>query len=287
MLGKGRYQRLLADLSRLLAEGREAAEAAAAHVTVVTYFRVGQRVLREQLTSRAGYGDAVVARLASELGLHSRILQQAIAFARLYEAPPEPGLSWSHYRELLLVKDGAARAFYAQRAREAGWTTRRLAEAIRSDAYEVEEQRQRESRGGKGKGKDKGKGKGAARGRKLARPKEATHVYEATVARVIDGDTLLLHIDLGFEVLKVQRLRLAALDAAPVESEAGKQARDFVLERLAHCESVVVKTNRHDVHGRYVGHVFYAHRPMAAAEVFVRGRYLNQELLDEGLAEPY
>ncbi len=46
----------------------------------------------------------------------------------------------------------------------------------------------------------------------------------------------------------------------------------------------MVKTNRVDVYGRYVGHVFYALKPMKPEQVFKDGRYLNQELVDRGLA---
>ena len=47
----------------------------------------------------------------------------------------------------------------------------------------------------------------------------------------------------------------------------------------------MVKTNKIDIYGRYVGHVFYslADDP-DKAEVFRSGRYLNQELVEKGLA---
>ena len=50
---------------------------------------------------------------------------------------------------------------------------------------------------------------------------------------------------------------------------------------------VVCKTHMIDIHGRFIGHVFYSIDENAdRGEVFARCRYLNQELLDNGLAEP-
>jgi endonuclease YncB( thermonuclease family) len=87
-------------------------------------------------------------------------------------------------------------------------------------------------------------------------------------------------------VIKVQRLRLANVGCEPITSELGKAAHAFVVEQLAKSPVVVVKTDKVDLHGRYVGHVLYAQREMDAAKVFASGRYLNQELLDAGLATP-
>ena len=51
---------------------------------------------------------------------------------------------------------------------------------------------------------------------------------------------------------------------------------------------VVIYTNKEEVHGRYVGHVFYSTEERDTWEkVFRQGRYLNQELLDKGLARVY
>jgi endonuclease YncB( thermonuclease family) len=84
-----------------------------------------------------------------------------------------------------------------------------------------------------------------------------------------------------------QRLRLAWVDAPALATAKGKRAHDFVRDRMARAPFVVVKTSRVDLHGRYVGHVFYATREMDPDAVFARGRYLNQELLDAGMAVPH
>ena len=69
-----------------------------------------------------------------------------------------------------------------------------------------------------------------------------------------------------------------------LKSKEGKAAWRHVLEQLGGCSYVVVKTDRVDLHGRYVGHVFYVTRTeKGAAAVFAKGRYLNDELVREGL----
>lgn len=47
---------------------------------------------------------------------------------------------------------------------------------------------------------------------------------------------------------------------------------------------MMVKTNKIDVYGRYVGHVFYSVKERDREKIFSRGRYLNQDLVDQGLA---
>ncbi len=269
VLTKRGYARLLKDVGALIVEGREQAEAAAGHVLAVTYWKVGARISREGLSERAGYGAGVVARLADELGVSQVTLRRALRFSALYEAPPGPGLSWAHYQELLTVADADARAFYRQRALAQGWSKRELRAAIAGRVF-VE-----------------GETTAAAAGQALPRPQDGSYLYRCEVLKVIDGDTLLVHVDLGFEVIKLQRVRLAGVDAPKARTSAGRAAADWARERLARARSVVLRTQKaSDVHGRYVGHVFYSGDEDASAEeVFRKGEYLNGKLVKEGLAE--
>ena len=128
-------------------------------------------------------------------------------------------------------------------------------------------------------------GKEGVAAAKLRRPTEPTYVYKAVVDRVIDGDTLLLRVDLGFQAWKEQRVRLAEIDAPEMDEPTGKEAYLYVLNQLAKVDFVMVKTNKIDVYGRYVGHVFYSFKNLSKDETFSKGRYLNQELVDHGLAK--
>ena len=115
----------------------------------------------------------------------------------------------------------------------------------------------------------------------LKRPAEATYLYKAIVDRVIDGDTLLLRIDLGFQVLKEQRVRLAFIDTPSIDEPSDlKGAVPFKLK----VDFVMVKTNKIDIYGRYIGHVFYSSKAKNKSAIFAKGKYLNQELINKGLA---
>jgi endonuclease YncB( thermonuclease family) len=266
-LSENRYAKLLADIRRLLAEGKDRAQRAATQELVRTYWTIGQRLTEEELAEQAGYGEAVMERLADELNTDVRTLQRTIAFYRAYKEPPKTSLSWSHYRELLVLPD-KDRIHYEAEAEKEGWTRDQLIRAI-----ELGEQQAAQPDGGKGKA-----------AKKLARPTESTYVYGAEVRRVIDGDTLLLRLDLGFDVWKEQRLRLAGVNAPELNTKDGQETYSYVQEQMTKAKVLVCKTHMLDKYGRFVGHIFYSFDESAdRADVFKTGRYLNQELLDKDL----
>ena len=102
---------------------------------------------------------------------------------------------------------------------------------------------------------------------------------------MIDGDTLLLRIDLGFTVWKEQRFRLAGIDCPSIDEPKGREAFEYARDQMAKVEFVMVKTNKIDIYGRYVAHLFYSFKTDDKDKVFSEGRYLNQELADKGLAK--
>ncbi len=267
------YRRLLSDLRTLLDQGRQRAEQAVAHHLVATYHAIGKRLVDQQLTDHAGYGEATVTRLADDLAVGRLLLYRAMALARSYpDGPPETGLRWSHYRELLAVADPRERAWYEAEARDHGWTATKLVQAIRAKDAGDGAPPELPRRGRKGKPKP------------LERPAHPLHVYKARILRVVDGDTLLADVDLGFQVHKEQRLRLAAIDTPPIEEPAGAEATAYVRERLATVDFVVVWTVKIDLYGRYVAHVCYQPDESDKRLVALKGCYLNQELVDRGLA---
>jgi len=143
-------------------------------------------------------------------------IKQSVYFFQTYPDRPPRGtnLTWSHYRELTPIRDHAERVWYEERASQEEWARDRLASAIKRDAY--------------GESK-KSKRRGGVSAPRLKRPTQATYVYKADVLRVVDGDTLLSLIDLGFTVKKEQRLRLAKIDTPPVETKKGREADGMML----------------------------------------------------------
>ena len=135
-----------------------------------------------------------------------------------------------------------------------------------------------------------------------------SYAYAAFVERVIDGDTLLVLIDLGFRNPVRERLRLRGVDTPEVGTPEGEAAKAFVEKLLPPGMPLVIKSNQTDDYGRFVADVFYFGKDSSQntlrsrgdqqgaraeeylngdptpEEIVAGGTYLNQQLLDEGLA---
>ena len=93
---------------------------------------------------------------------------------------------------------------------------------------------------------------------------------------------------MGFDVWKRERIRFAKINAPELREDGGPEAFKYVQDQMAKAKVVVIATNKEDVHGRYVGHVFYSLDERDGWEkVFRTGRYLNDEMLQNGLARVY
>ena len=64
----------------------------------------------------------------------------------------------------------------------------------------------------------------------------------AHVERVIDGDTILVEIDCGFNIRARQRLRLRGIDAPEMSTKAGERARVFVMPVVGEGARILVQT---------------------------------------------
>jgi micrococcal nuclease len=99
------------------------------------------------------------------------------------------------------------------------------------------------------------------------------NVYKASVSRVIDGDTLLLCIDLGFCVSTHVRVRLFGINAPesrsrdPVEKASGLRSKAFVHSLLDN-KSVTIQCLGMGSFGRWL--VF-----LWLGELFVNGHLIR------------
>lgn len=114
--------------------------------------------------------------------------------------------------------------------------------------------------------------------------KRQMYTFKAFVERVVDGDTLLVNIDLGFGQWTQQRLRLKGIDAPALSTKRGQKTKEVVESILSQCPFIVVKTYQVDRYDRYITDVFYLPDELDASVIAVKGKYLNQELLDQRLA---
>jgi endonuclease YncB( thermonuclease family) len=101
--------------------------------------------------------------------------------------------------------------------------------------------------------------------------------YQAVVERVIDGDTLKVRVDLGFDLEHRETLRLRGIDAPEMSNKAGEAAKAFVLSILKEADTITIYTSRSDKYDRYLADVFAA---SDSGEVFV-----NNLLLERGHAK--
>jgi micrococcal nuclease len=94
---------------------------------------------------------------------------------------------------------------------------------------------------------------------------------------VVDGDTLILDVDLGFTTHRQQRIQLAQIDCPEIKSKEGVEAFHFLRDKMVDVDFVVVKTNKIDIYGRYVGDVFYdLTGNLSLDELFLKGTYSYQ-----------
>jgi endonuclease YncB( thermonuclease family) len=112
------------------------------------------------------------------------------------------------------------------------------------------------------------------------------HYYKAIVENVVDGDTLLARVDLGFNVWISQRFRFRGINAAEM-GDGGEAAKQFVIDKLNGIPFVVIKTYKTDMYGRFVADVFYHPTLKDKEDVAEDGFFLNQEILQAGLAKIY
>lgn len=81
--------------------------------------------------------------------------------------------------------------------------------------------------------------------------------YEGTVYRVVDGDTYVIDIDLGFYVTVRERVRLRGADVAERFTEKGKEARQSLLGLITGrpCHLDTYKGDFNDKYGRWIADV--------------------------------
>jgi micrococcal nuclease len=106
------------------------------------------------------------------------------------------------------------------------------------------------------------------------------------VKNVVDGDTIDVVIDLGFDVMFASRVRLAGIDTPEsrttdkVEKALGLESKDYLKKYLKDAKSVVIKTekmNSSEKYGRILGWIY------------VNGdtESLNDKMINDGYAWGY
>jgi len=106
------------------------------------------------------------------------------------------------------------------------------------------------------------------------------------VKNVVDGDTIDVIIDLGFDILFSSRVRLAGIDTPEsrttdkAEKALGLEAKDYLKKQLKDAKSVVIRTEKMDSSEKY-GRIL--------GWVYVNGdsESLNNKMINDGYAWGY
>jgi micrococcal nuclease len=106
------------------------------------------------------------------------------------------------------------------------------------------------------------------------------------VNKIVDGDTIDVDIDLGFDVSFSSRVRLAGIDTPESrttdlkEKALGVEVKEKIKKEIAAAKDIVIKTEKPDSsekYGRILGWLFLDGNTVS----------LNQQLIDQGYAWTY
>jgi micrococcal nuclease len=106
--------------------------------------------------------------------------------------------------------------------------------------------------------------------------------YVRKVENVVDGDTIDVLIDLGFDILFASRVRLAGIDTPEsrtkdlAEKALGLEAKEYLKKSLKDANSVVIKTEKMDSsekYGRILGWVYVDGNPVSLNDMMINDGY--------------
>lgn len=140
---------LLADLRQIIDSARTRVASTANYELTMMYWHIGERINRDVLANqRAEYGKQIVSTVARQLqalygsrGFDEKSIRRMMQFASVFldekiVAPLARQLSWSHFLEVIPVKDALQREFYLTMAASERWSKRTLRGKIDGMLYE-------------------------------------------------------------------------------------------------------------------------------------------------------
>ncbi len=139
---------LFDEIKQLISEARNNADRIVNSVITILYWQVGNRINREILNSeRAEYGNEIVSTLSRQLvseygrGYSEKSLRHTIKFSQVFPdfeivSTLSRQLSWSHFKEIIYLKDSLMQQFYIEMCLMDKWSVRTLRNRIDSMLYE-------------------------------------------------------------------------------------------------------------------------------------------------------
>ena len=108
--------------------------------------------------------------------------------------------------------------------------------------------------------------------------------FVKSIDRIVDGDTIDISIDLGFDLTKKERVRLAGIDTPEKrtknqkEKEMGYQATEFLEMHLMEATKLTVRTEKDGKFGRMLGWLYKTEKDEMS---------INEVMINEGYAWSY
>ena len=106
--------------------------------------------------------------------------------------------------------------------------------------------------------------------------------YVRKVEGVVDGDTIDVLIDLGFDILFASRVRLAGIDTPESrtkdlkEKALGLESKEYLKKALKDAKSVVIKTEKMDSsekYGRILGWIYVNDNTVSLNDMMINDGY--------------
>ena len=106
--------------------------------------------------------------------------------------------------------------------------------------------------------------------------------YVRKVENVVDGDTIDVLIDLGFDILFASRVRLAGIDTPESrtkdlkEKALGLESKEYLKKALKDAKSVVIKTEKMDSsekYGRILGWIYINDETVSLNDMMINDGY--------------
>jgi micrococcal nuclease len=106
--------------------------------------------------------------------------------------------------------------------------------------------------------------------------------YVRKVEGVVDGDTIDVIIDLGFDILFASRVRLAGIDTPEsrtkdlAEKALGLESKEYLKKHLKDAKSVIIKTEKMDSsekYGRILGWVYINDDTVSLNDMMINDGY--------------
>lgn len=111
----------------------------------------------------------------------------------------------------------------------------------------------------------------------------AIYEYSARVLRVVDGDTVQLEVDLGFDVRQRMTVRLYGINAPEMNTAEGKAAKLHLAMMIPEGTMLTLQTikDKREKYGRYLA--------ILLAKLVAGGELvnINTKLVEDGHAVPY